>query len=118
MDAGDDYDSWPSQGGRQRVMVPKRGKTTSDYINAEWKNAVDLAVRLEDGLSITTALGYPITISGTTAIVGSTRNRSMTSSHLYQMAWSLFISLVESEEPISEALNYTGSQSGNVFFRM
>lgn len=115
MDDGDTYDSWPSDGARQRVMVPKRGTTSGDYISSPWKNAVDLAIRLEDGLTITTALGYPITISGTTITVGSTRNRSMSSSHLFQVGWSLFASWVSQGISMSQVLNYTGSQSGNVF---
>lgn len=116
MDVSDGYDSWPSDGTRQRVIVPRRGSSTYPYVNSAWKNAVDLASNLYDEVSFATATGYRITVSGTTVTIGS-KNASLTSTHLYQVGWSKFMEWVNSGYTMTEILNYTGSQSGNVFLK-
>ena len=115
---GDDYDSWPTDGTRQRVLVTRRGSSSAsnNYINPAWKNAVELAYALENGSNISTQLGYPITVSSSgTITVGSSATRSMTSSHLYQVGYSKFAEWVNDGISMSQILNYTGEKSGNIF---
>lgn len=115
-DMSDGYDAWPSDGTKQRALVPRRGSSSGSYINAAWDNAVSLAKALVNGSAISTALGYPITYNSNGSVtVGSTANRSMSSNHLYQVNYSKFLDWINKGYTMTEVLNYTGDKDGNVF---
>lgn len=116
-DTGDSYDNWPSNGTKQRVLMPRRGTSSGNYINSGWAHAANLAYALENGSSITTQPGYPVTISGNGSVsIGNSATATLTSNHLYQIGRSKLDEWKNnSNYRMSNIITYDTSLNGNFF---
>lgn len=116
---GDGYDVWPSDGDLQRAFTPPRGNSgTSNYINPAWNNAVTLATQLEEGYSISTSAGYPVTIVNGAPVAGSSATANLTSSHMYQVGSEQFENWIRLGYNMTNIITYDRSLEGNFFFVM
>lgn len=113
---GDSFDNWPTDNVGIRVLMPRRGKTTDDYINSVWKKTVDLATALEGGSSITTQPGYSVTVTSSGNItVGSTANANLTSNHMYQIGKDKLLKWAREGKNMRNIITYDRNKNGNYF---